>query len=223
LDYNIDQSGKHKLSVRGTLNDAAQDLVAAPLPGVPSAQSQVDNSKGLAANYTWIIAPNLINSMRYGITRLGLNDTGAVGTSLTFSALTSPTNYTYRPSIQLMPTTTVGDDLTWTKGKHTVTAGINFRFIRDTHTNYVNSFPSYGFNRNTLGGLGGDAITSVTDYVNQLLGTSGLKLSQPTAVTDGLGELLGLLNQYGATYQYTKSGTVIPFATPAAREYAVND
>jgi hypothetical protein len=223
LDYNIDQSGKHKLSVRGTLNDAAQDLVAAPLPGVPSAQSQVDNSKGLAANYTWIIAPNLINSMRYGITRLGLNDTGAVGTSLTFSALTSPTNYTYRPSIQLMPTTTVGDDLTWTKGKHTVTTGINFRFIRDTHTNYVNSFPSYGFNRNTLGGLGGDAITSVTDYVNQLLGTSGLKLSQPTAVTDGLGELLGLINQYGATYQYTKSGTVIPFATPAAREYAVND
>jgi Carboxypeptidase regulatory-like domain len=223
LDYNIDQAGKHKLYVRGTLNDAAQDMIAAPLPGSPSARSQVDNSKGLAANYTWLIAPNLINSMRYGITRLGLNDTGAIGTALNFSALTSPLNYTYRPSIQIMPTTTVGDDLTWIKGKHTITTGINFRFIRNTHTNYTNSFPSYGFNRNTLGGLGGDAITAVTNYANQLLGTSGVTLAQKTAVTDGLGELLGLINQYGATYQYTKTGSVLPFGTPAAREYATND
>ena len=33
LDYNIDRAGKHKFSVRGTLNDASQDLTAAPLPG----------------------------------------------------------------------------------------------------------------------------------------------------------------------------------------------
>jgi hypothetical protein len=62
LDYNIDSSGKHKLSVRGTLNDAMQDLQAAPLPGEPPAQVLLDNSKGLAATYTWIVKPNLINS-----------------------------------------------------------------------------------------------------------------------------------------------------------------
>lgn len=223
LDYNIDQAGKHKLYVRGTLNDESQDVVPAPLPGAASAQSQVDNSKGLAANYTWLIAPNLINSMRYGITRLGLNDTGATGTALTFTALTSAQNYNYRPSIQIMPTTTVGDDLTWIKGKHTITTGVNFRFIRNTHSNYTNSFADYGFNRNTLGGLGGDATTLVTNYVNQLLGTTDLKLAQSTAVQDGLGELLGLINQYGATYQYTKTGSVLPFGTPALREYASND
>jgi hypothetical protein len=223
MDYNIDQAGKHKLAVRGTLNDAAQDLIAAPLPGGHSAQALVDNSKGLAANYTWIIAPNLINSMRYGITRLGLNQSGALGTALTFQAITSSQNYLYRPSIQIMPTTTIGDDLTWTKGKHNITAGVNFRFIRNTHNSYVNSFPSYSFTRNTLGGLGGDATTAVQNYVNQLLGTSGLKLTQQTAVQDGLGDLLGLVNQYGATYQYTKTGSVLPFGTPASREYAAND
>ncbi len=222
LDYNIDQAGKHKLSVRGTLNDAAQGLIPSPLPGSPSAESQVDNSKGLAANYIWLIAPTLINSMRYGITRIGLNDTGASGTALSFAGLTSPINYTYRPSIQIMPTTTVGDDLTWTKGKHTITTGINFRFIRNTHTNYVNSFPSYSFNRNTLQGLGADATTDVTAYVNKLLGTSAVAITQPTAVQEGLGDLLGLINQYGATYQYTKTGSVLPFGTPAAREYAEN-
>ena len=223
LDYNIDQAGKHKLSVRGTLNAASQDLAGAPLPGGNPAQVLLDNSRGMAANYTWIIKPTLINSMRYGLTRLGLNESGAAGTALSFAAITSPVNYRDRPSIQIMPTTNVGDDLTWTKGKHTITTGIDLRFIRNTHTNYVNSFPSYSFNRNTLGGLGGDATTAVTNYANQLLGSSGLKLAQATAVQEGLGDLLGLINQYSATYQYTKTGSVLAFGTPATREYAVND
>ena len=228
LDYNVDSSGKHKIAVRGTLNDASQDLIAASLPGGSPGQVLLDNSKGLAATYTWIAKPNLINSMRYGITRLGLNESGALGTALQFAGITSPqaldpNNRVIRPSIQIMPTTNVADDLTWTKGKHTITTGVNFRFVRNTHTSYVNSFASYSFNRNTLGGLGGDATTFVTDYVNQLLGTSGIKLTQPTAVQEGLGNLLGLINQYGATYQYTKTGSVLPFGTPAAREYAVND
>ena len=161
--------------------------------------------------------------MKFGITRLGLNESGSLGTALTFTGITSPENYNLRPSIQIMPTTNLADDLTWTKGKHTITTGINFRFIRNTHTNYVNSFPSYGFSRNTLGGLGGDATTFVQDYINQSLGTSGLKLTQAEAVQDGLGNLLGLINEYSATYQYTKTGSVIPFGTPATREYAVND
>lgn len=227
LDYNVDQAGKHRVSVRGTLNSSSQDLVAAPLPGGQAGQVLLDNSKGLAANYTWIIAPNLINSLRYGLTRLGLNQSGTLGTALSFAGITSPqptiSGSVIRPSIQIMPTTNVGDDITWTKGKHTITTGVNFRFIRNTHNSYVNAFPSYSFNRNTLGGLGGDATTDVTDYVNQLLGTSGLKLTQPTAVQEGLGNLLGLINQYGATYQYTKTGSVLPFGTPASRDYAVND
>ena len=227
LDYNLDSGGKHKISVRGTLNDAAQDLIPAPLPGLPAGQALVDNSKGLAASYTWIVRPNLINSLRYGITRLGLNQSGALGTALSFSGITSPqpmlNGSVIRPSIQIMPTHNIGDDLTWTKGKHTISSGINFRFIRNTHSSYTNSFPSYSFSKNTLGGLGGDATTDVTNYVNQLLGTSDVKLTQQTAVIDGLGDLLGTINQYGATYQYTKTGSVLPFGTPALREYAVND
>lgn len=230
IDYNIDQAGKHKLSVRGTLNDASQDVIAAPLPGEGPGQVLLDNSKGLAANYTWIITPTLINSMRYGLTRLGLNESGVTGTALSFAGITSTqavgaSGQVVRPSIQIMPTTTVGDDLTWTKGKHTITTGINFRFIRNTHTNFINSYPAYAFNRNTLGGLGGDATTDVTNYANQILGLSGanqVALTQDTAVQEGLGDLLGLVNDYTATYQYTKTGSVLPFGAPATREYAVN-
>ena len=65
--------------------------------------------------------------------------------------------------------------------------------------------------------------TFVQNYINQTLGSTGLKLTQAEAVQEGLGDLLGLINEYNATYQYTKSGAVIPFGTPATREYAVND
>jgi hypothetical protein len=225
MDFNIDQARKHTLSVRGTLNSASQDLTAAQFPGQSPSRLLLDNSKGLASNYTWIVKPDLINVATFGISRLGLNESGTLGTALSFGGITSPENYDVRPSIQIMPTYNIGDNITWTKDRHTITGGINFRFIRNTHTNYANSFASYSFNRNTLGGLGGDADTIVTNYINQQLGTTGdpLSLAQKTAVETGLGNLLGLVNQYNAVYQYTKSGSVLPFGTPATREYAVND
>jgi hypothetical protein len=222
MDFNIDEARKHTLAIRGTLNSASQDLTAEQYPGQQAARLLLDNSKGLSANYTWLAKPSLINVATFGITRLGLNESGTLGTGLTFDGITSPANYTVRPSIQIMPTYNIADDLTWTKGSHTITTGINFRFIRNTHTNYENSFPSFGFQRNTLGGLGGDADVLITNYIAQTTGNTST-LAQHSAAETGLGDLLGLVNQYDAVYQYTKSGSVLPFGTPATREYAVND
>ena len=222
MDFNIDTERQHTLSLRGTLNGAKEDLVPAQYPGQQAAQQLLNNSKGLSANYTWIAKPNLINVATFGITRLGLNDSGALGTSLAFSGINSQVNYRTRPSIQILPTYNYADNVTWTKGTHTVQAGLDFRFIRNSRNNYANSFPSYAFNRNTLGGLGGDATKLVTAFVNDKLGTAGLTLAQHTAVESGLGDLLGLINQYNAVYQFSKTGDTIPFGTAALREYAVN-
>ena len=71
-----------------------------------------------------------------------------------------------------MPTTNVGDDLTWTKGKHTTfTAGIDLLTSSATRISTMwNSFPSYAFRipEHALGGLGGDATTvREANYVNR--------------------------------------------------------
>jgi len=223
MDFDIDSARKHTLSVRGTLNGGSNTIVPAQYPGQSANQTLIDNSKGIAATYTWVITPNMINVATFGDTRLGLNYSGNLGTALSFTGITSTQNFTDRPNIQLMPTYNAADTFTWIKAKHTVTAGVNVRFIRNSRDNYANSFPSYSFSRNTLGGLGGDAATAVTNFVNTLPGISGVTLKQATAVEDGLGVLLGLINQYSVSYQYTKTGSLIPFGTPAAREYAVND
>src|ERR1700682_5739932 len=61
IDYHIDSAGKHPLSIRGTLADNTDDQILAQFPGQGPASTLRDNSKGLSAQYTWLIKPNLIN------------------------------------------------------------------------------------------------------------------------------------------------------------------
>ena len=73
MDFNIDSARKHTVSVRGTLNDGSNTLVPAQYPGQGPTQTLIDNSKGIAATYTWVIRPNMINVATFGDTPLGLN------------------------------------------------------------------------------------------------------------------------------------------------------
>ena len=57
------------------------------------------------------------------------------------------------------------DTLTWTKGKHTISTGINFRVMTNNKFTYSQSYPSYGFNANVAVGLGEDIQTDLTNYM----------------------------------------------------------
>jgi hypothetical protein len=224
LDYILDPAGKHTFSLRGTLNGAAVDgngqagstTGLAEFPGQSAVQKTLDNSRGLGARYTAVLSPTLINVVNYGYTRLGTASTGssAVVPTFYFSAPVGTTRGTLRDA----PTTNFTDDVTWTKGRHVVTFGLNFRFTENDNANYSNSFPSYSFNKNTLLGLGGDLTTDVTNYLAPTYGSS-VALSSATNVANAFGPVLGLLNQFGATYNYTSKGTVIPFGSPVVTAF----
>ncbi len=109
MDYNIDSAGKHSLMLRGTLNGAGQDSTLAQFPGQAAASRTLDNSRGLAARYTAVISPHLVNVLTYGYTRLGNASTGnqTVIPTFGFTTLTP----TARPSQRVAPTTNVTDDL----------------------------------------------------------------------------------------------------------------
>ena len=59
-------------------------------------------------------------------------------------------NYTNRAYIRISPTYNINDDFTWTKGLHTVTAGVNIRFVRNGYTNYANAWATYSASRSNL-------------------------------------------------------------------------
>jgi hypothetical protein len=221
MDFNLDEAGKHTLMLRGTLAGNAVDSTSglAQFPGQASASKALDNSRGLSARYTAVLSPHLVNVVTYGLTRLGNSSTGTstVIPSFYFANLQA----TPRASQRIAPTTNFVDDLTWSKGRHTAQFGANIRLISNDVTNY-NNLPNYSFSRNTLLGLGGDITANVLSLMQSRYGSS-IKLSSGTNVTNALGALYGLINQYGATYNFNANGEAVPFGQGVVRSFGTQE
>ncbi len=219
VDYKLDNAGKHNLSIRGSLGDNTIDQILAEFPGQAPASIERDNNKGVSVRYTAVLAPTVINSFTYGLTRLGENLSGVAGTGFQFepTALSPLQNWAARAKGRVNPLNDFVDDLTWNKGKHTFTAGLNFRYNKNYTSSFTNSYPLYAYGATELIGLGEDIDTSVQSYLNP-----NLQLANPTAVTNAAATLLGILNDVFVTYQYNKNGQVLPQGTPQQREFVEN-
>ncbi|MBL0160379.1 MAG: carboxypeptidase regulatory-like domain-containing protein [Bryobacterales bacterium] len=216
MDFNLDAIGKHTLMLRGTLADNSQDSALAQFPGQSAASTTIDNSRGLAARYTAVLAPTLVNVFDFGLTRIGSQVTGTPESSITF-ALATPTAFP-RMSSRVAPTTNFVDDMTWMHGKHTVQFGANIRIINNNRGSEA-VYPSYSFSRNTLRGLGADITAQVTAVAQQTYGSSA-RLAEGTTVTNAMGTLLGVINQYSGVYQFGTNGKAIPFGSPIVRAFS---
>ena len=224
LDFSLDPSGKHTLMLRGTLADNKRDETAAQFPGQDAAVQQIDTSKGLAGRYTFVISPTKINAFSFGYTRLSIVQSGNADTArLTWATLANLINTTDRPSTRLLPTSNFVDDMTWIHGPHKIEFGTNIRFMQNDRNSYANAFPNYSFSRNTLAGLGADIVAAVNGYVAQTSGNSSLRITENTPVTNAFGTLLGVINSYGGTYNYTRDGSALAFGQPTVRSFVANE
>jgi hypothetical protein len=212
LDYYI--SSRHTISVRGTLvgNSSASGL--AQFPGQPPSASSLDNSRGLSVRYTYVITPNLINAFNYGYTRLGTATTGTTNVVPTFGFTSLLPNS--RSSTRVAPTPNITDDLTWTKGRHTVTAGFSFLEAKNVTLSFSN-LPSYSFGSTVLLGLGADITNAVTAYIQKTI--PGAALSSNSNVIGAFGAVFGILDSGSATYNYGIDGQPIPFGQPISRDF----
>ena len=223
MDYHIDSAGKHTVSVRATLADNTDDQILAQFPGQAPASTLRDNSKGVSAQYTWLVKPSVVNVFNLGYTRFDQVLSGSTGAVLFMNPIDSLQNYSARPFGQRLPTLNPTDDITWTKGKHTITAGLNFRFIRNDTSSFASAFPHYGFGATELIGLGSDIQNAVTAYIQQRTGNQNAQLFDPTSVTEGLAELYGLVNDNFHTDSFSKNGTPLAQGTPQVRSFIEHD
>jgi hypothetical protein len=220
MNVNLDTAGRHILAVRGTYMDNAEDGTLAQFPGESAVSKSLENSRGIATTYTAVLSPTLINVFNYGLTRLGTQDSGVGGSSVSFStALLAPFP---RASVRISPTHNIVDDITWVKGKHSMQFGLNFRFIKNDRIAY-NNYPSYSLSRNTLKGLGNDITGAVTAFMRSRAGSSNMSLTETTQVANAFGTLFGVVNSYNGTYQYNIDGSVVPFGSPVPRSFANNE
>src|SRR5262249_20946876 len=197
----------------------------AQFPGVSPAKV-LNNSKGISATHTAILKQDLINTFTFGLTRQGLAQSGTVGYNFFLAntdVLDTFQNYRARASGRILPVYNIVDNLSWTKRKHTMTGGINFRMMNNDRFSFAQSFPSYGFSTTELIGLGDDITNAINSYIQQRSGNPGLELADPDSNASAMGALLGLINRTEITYQFTRDGSVLPQGEAQKRSFAMRE
>jgi hypothetical protein len=212
FDYNLTQNGRQSIFVRGSLEGLSTGLLPGEFPGQPAAATLRNNSKGIAVNYNAQFGSNVVNSLRYGLTRIGVNISGQAGPSFDVRGFSDIVDFV-RPDVRTVPVNQVSDDVTWTRGKHTLSFGGSFYFVRNTTSNGINSFPSFVVNN-------GFCINLCTD--SQPDGTNAPVPGDPTNFTNAFLALTGSITQVGATFFATPKGAFLPAGTIPKRDFAEN-
>ena len=215
LDYNIDQAGKHRVFVRG--NYQQDSLSSAPqFPGEPPALTTSNNSRALAAGYTATLSNTLINSFRYGFTRQATAQAGLQTTpSVRFRFIDDLNPFTSTRANHL-PVNNWIDDVTWTRGKHTFTFGGNIRLINNVRTSNATSFNDALINPLFLAqapaGSGGSLDPAA-------FGFAAVDPNQTQPYDNGVIDMVGILSQVTANYNFTKTGDALAAGEPVPRHF----
>ncbi|SNT35324.1 Carboxypeptidase regulatory-like domain-containing protein [Granulicella rosea] len=126
LDYNL--TPHQSLFVRGNLQSDNQST-ALQFPGLPAASSIYGNNKGIAAGHIWNIGSSLSNNLRYGYIRQGAATRGTGSQPYVSFSEISTITATTTSTVYFITTNNFTDDLTWSKGHHTIQVGVNDRLL----------------------------------------------------------------------------------------------
>jgi hypothetical protein len=94
----------------------------------------------------------MVNDLRYSYIRQGYSKSGVgVGDYVDFRFLSTATAET-RTTTNWIPTNNIVDNYTFSKGKHNLSAGVNWRLVHQNRSSDSNSFDSASTNPYWLGG-----------------------------------------------------------------------
>ena len=216
LDYI--PSEKHRIFARGNLQKDVTGGVE-QFPGQGPSYSLIDNTKGMTFGDTWTISPNLVNDIRYGYIRQGYGNTGVGGSSdyVDFRFLDTPTAET-RNTIVSVPVNNIIDNLSWSKGKHTVEIGGNWRLVHQNRDTNANSFNVASTNPYWLGGSPPDPSTLGLDPVD-----GGFTNSYVQAYANLVGVVPSVTNVYNYSVTSATTGTLLSDGATVNRAFKANE
>jgi hypothetical protein len=156
IDYNLNHTGTQRLFLRGNYQTDKTDQPP-QFPGQPPINVVRDTSRAIAVGYSASFSSTITNSFRFGLTRQSQDNLGIEnGPNITFRYLDDlhPSINSLSPSTSFtrkfhIPVYNWLDDLTWSKGRHTLQFGTNIRRItnsRETdiaNINYANTNPNW--------------------------------------------------------------------------------
>ena len=210
VDFNLSEN--HQLNVRGNFQWDTYAFDASQFPDTPGIDMW-SHPSGVAANYTWTVSPTLVNTFRYGFTRLAYTRGGdSADPNISFRFVFSPRQY-YRTLSRVTPVHNFVDDLSWIKGNHTFQFGANLRFIDNE--------------RSSLSGSLDSAVTNPSFY--ELSGASvsnqipDLSAGTTTTAQNAATALIGRYSQYSGNYIYGVDGGILSPGTFIDRAFATEE
>ena len=213
LDYKLTQNGNHSLFLKGHLENFRGFGVTGPsstsvaqFPGHPLNQQLTNNSKGIFVGYTALFSSTLANNLRYGFIRQGIGNQG-LNTSAynSFRGIDDVVGLGNSPTLLTnVPVHNLVDDVSWTKGKHTIQFGGNLRIVKNNRSGNAQNIPT--------------AVTNAFWLAPAAIANKGRGLDPAAggypAVDKSFGEsydfaaaaVAGLLPQTNAVYNQDKNG-----------------
>ncbi|HEV2385898.1 MAG TPA: carboxypeptidase-like regulatory domain-containing protein [Candidatus Acidoferrales bacterium] len=219
FDYKITKNGRHTIFWRGSLEGLKTDLTAAQFPGESAASQLLNNSRGYVVQYQGQLKPTLVNTVRYGYTRLGVNQSGTQGDRFDVRSFDDVLNFGARLQSRTVPVHELNDDLSWAVGRHTLQAGGKVLFITNNRVSEGSSFPSFDINN-------GFCVALCNDVPNEIAANPGSfpAATNGTAITRAFMALTGSITEVDATFfANPSSGQILPLGTPDQRHFAERD
>ncbi len=201
LDYQLNE--KHHLFIRGNLQ---KDTTAGVLqfPGAPPSSFTTDNTKGLAAGWDWSLNSNMVNDLRYGYVRQGNADRGiGEGDYVTFRFMDQATAQS-RSTIVNVPVHNVVDTFTWSKGRHSLSFGVNYRLIFNNRSSDASSFDSASTNEYWIEG-GGNIANTGNSLDPSAFGYPGVDSGFANSYNIAVAALSGIVPSISGQFNYAVS------------------
>ena len=245
IDYKL--SDKQRLFFRGNLQKDTGNLYAdltnggdcqsiinsdtcgvENLPGQPYATWSEDNTKGFTAGHTWTPTPNIVNDLRYGLVRQGYSERGigtGTGDWVYFRFLDQPTGHGLTTLVNV-PTNNIVDNLTWTRGAHTLSFGVNWRGIHNNRDSDDDSYSSGNTNPYWTSNSPNDpcVLTQAAGCSSSspLVG-AGFENSYEIAYDTLVGLVPETTEQYNYSVTSSTGGSLYPDGAPIDRHFRANE
>jgi hypothetical protein len=219
IDYSL--TSKQQLFARGNLQKDTQ-AGDENLPGQPASSWHEDNTKGFTVGHTWTPTANIVNDARYAYIRQGYSTRGigtGTGDWVDFRFLAQPTAQT-RSLVVDVPLHNITDNLTLTRGKHTINLGGNWRGIWNNRGTDANSYSGASTNPYWLADGPNDPSTINPNYPQV---GSGFENSYEIAYDTLVGTVPSTTQQYNYSVSSPTSGSLFPDGAFINRHFHANE
>lgn len=213
FDYRLND--KQNLSLRtNVIYDTTGE--APRFPDTPAVQNW-SHPWGFVAAHTWTISNDLVNNLRYGLTREAFTNPGdSTENAISFRFVFQPFNFN-RTRSRTTPVQNITDDLSWVKGSHTLQFGTNIRIVRNHSVDFSSSFDNAVANPSFYAGGAGAAQSNAIDAFSPI-GT-GYASTVQNAVT----ALIGRFSQYSGVFSFNIDGSLKQLGQPNVRNFATEE